>query len=50
MWLFRKRKGDKEEKLKTSVLEKLAGKIPGAGIKTQSVFANKMNKLFENIN
>lgn len=50
MWLFRKRKLNAEEESNPSMSDKMAGKIAGAGIKAQTAFANKMNKLFENIN
>lgn len=49
MWLFRKKKKDVDENKKT-ISDKVAGKIAGAGIKMQQVFAVKMNKLFENMN
>jgi hypothetical protein len=49
MWLSKKKKKDTAENCKT-ISDKVAGKIAGAGIKMQQLFAGKMNKLFENMN
>lgn len=48
MWLFRKRKKETLSDGKLSVLDNVAGKIAGVGIKAQRLFADKMNKLFMN--
>jgi hypothetical protein len=47
MWLFKKSK--KEAEGKGTTTDKVAGKIAGAGIKLQTAFGNRMNKLFENM-
>ncbi|MFM9910317.1 MAG: hypothetical protein ACKVOW_13260 [Chitinophagaceae bacterium] len=47
MWLFKKNK--KEAEGKETTTDKVAGKIAGAGIKLQTAFGNRMNKLFENM-
>ncbi len=49
MWLFKKRKKNVDGNAKT-ISDKVAGKIAGAGIKLQQAFANKMTKVFENMN
>lgn len=49
MWLFRTKKKEADENNKT-ISDKVAGKIAGAGVKMQQMFAGKMNKLFENMN
>lgn len=49
MWLFKKKKKETDEN-KKGISDKVAGKIAGAGIKMQQLFAGKMNKLFENMN
>lgn len=48
MWLFKKRK--EEDNSKQTISDKVAGKIARVGIKLQTVFSNRMNKLFQNIN
>lgn len=46
MWLFKKRKKEVQSDAKTTVSDKVAGKIAGIGIKAQRLFAERMNKLF----
>jgi hypothetical protein len=46
MWLFKKRKKEVQSDDKTTVSDKVAGKIAGVGIKAQRLFAERMNKLF----
>lgn len=46
MWLFKKRKKEVKSDDKTTVSDKVAGKIAGVGIKAQQVFAENMNRLF----
>ncbi len=48
MLLFRKRKKETISGDKTSISDKVAGKIAGVGIKAQRLFADKMNRLFMN--
>lgn len=49
MWLFRKIKAKEQDAARSSVSDKVAGKIAGAGIRVQAKFAESMNKLFSNI-
>lgn len=44
MWLFKKKKVQSDDK--TTVSDKVAGKIAGVGIKAQQLFAEKMNRIF----
>ncbi|MGB4774813.1 MAG: hypothetical protein WBP45_06560 [Daejeonella sp.] len=46
MWLFKKRKKEVQSDDKTTVSDKVAGKIAGVGIKAQQLFAEKMNRTF----
>ena len=46
MWLFKKKKKELQSEEKTTMSDKVAGKIAGVGIKAQRLFAEKMNKLF----
>jgi hypothetical protein len=46
MWLFKKPNKEVQSDDKTTVSDKVAGKIAGVGIKAQRLFAEKMNKLF----
>ncbi len=46
MWLFKKRKKEVQSDDKTTVSDKVAGKIAGVGIKAQQLFAEKMNRIF----
>lgn len=46
MWLFKKKKTELQSEEKTTMSDKVAGKIAGVGIKAQRLFAEKMNKLF----
>lgn len=46
MWLFKKKKKEFQSEEKTTMSDKVAGKIAGVGIKAQRLFAEKMNKLF----
>lgn len=46
MWLFKKRKKEVQSDAKTTVSDKVAGKIAVIGIKAQRLFAERMNKLF----
>ena len=46
MWLFKKKKTELQSEEKTSMSDKVAGKIAGVGIKAQRLFAERMNKLF----
>ena len=46
MWLFKKKKTELQSEEKTSMSDKVAGKIAGVGIKAQQLFTEKMNKLF----
>ena len=46
MWLFKKKKKEVQSDDKTTVSDKVAGKIAGVGIKAQQLFAEKMNRLF----
>lgn len=50
MWLFKKRKKKDEDNDNTTMSDKVAGKIAGAGIRIQRFFAEVMNKLFKNMN
>ena len=50
MWLFKKQKKNDEENGNTSMSDKVAGKIAGAGIRIQRFFAERMNKIFKNMN
>ncbi len=50
MWLFKKQKKNDEENGNTSMSDKVAGKIAGAGIRVQGYFAKGMNKIFKNMN
>lgn len=49
MWLFKKKKKEVQSDDKTTVSDKVAGKIAGVGIKAQQVFAENMNSLFMKI-
>lgn len=46
MWLFKKPKKEVQSDDKTTVSDKVAGKIAGVGIKAQQLFAEKMNRTF----
>jgi hypothetical protein len=46
MWLFKKKKKEVQSDDKTTVSDKVAGKIAGVGIKAQQLFAEKMNRIF----
>ena len=46
MWLFKKKKNELQSEEKTTMSDKIAGKIAGVGIKAQRLFAGRMNKLF----
>ena len=46
MWLFKKKKKELQSEEKTTMADKVAGKIAGVGIKAQRLFAERMNKLF----
>ncbi|MBC6489603.1 hypothetical protein ACFSQD_04680 [Flavihumibacter stibioxidans] len=46
MWLFKKKKKELLSEEKTTISDKVAGKIAGVGIKAQRLFAERMNKLF----
>lgn len=46
MWLFKKPKKEIQSDDKTTVSDKVAGKIAGVGIKAQQLFAEKMNRTF----
>lgn len=46
MWLFKKKKKELQSEEKTTMSDKVAGKIAGVGIKAQRLFAERMNKLF----
>ena len=46
MWLFKKRKKEVQSDNKTTVSDKVAGKIACVGIKAQQLFAEKMNRIF----
>ena len=46
MWLFKKKKKEVQSDDKTTVSDKVAGKIAGVGIKAQQLFAEKMNRTF----
>ncbi len=46
MWLFKKQKKELQSGEKTTMSDKVAGKIAGVGIKAQRLFAERMNKLF----
>jgi hypothetical protein len=48
MWLFKKKKKEIQSDDKTTVSDKVAGKIAGVGIKAQQLFAEKMNRIFMN--
>ncbi len=51
MWLFKKQKNKKENNANhSSMSDKVAGKIAGAGIRVQRTFAEGMNKIFRNMN
>ena len=49
MWLLKKKKKARDEQHKPTISDKGAGKIAGAGIKMQKLFAQKMNNIFMNI-
>lgn len=49
MWLYRKKRKTDNDASKITVSDKVAGRIAGAGIKMQQVFAKKMNTMFMNI-
>jgi len=44
MWLFKKKEVQSDNK--TTISDKVAGKIAGVGIKAQQLFAEKMNRIF----
>lgn len=46
MWLFKKKMKGRDEQNKPTISDKVAGKIAGAGIKIQKLFAEKMNNIF----
>ena len=46
MWLFKKKRKGEHEENKSTISDKVAGKIAGAGIKMQKLFAEKMNNTF----
>ena len=46
MWLVKKKKKEVQSDDKTTVSDKVAGKIAGVGIKAQQLFAEKMNRIF----
>lgn len=46
MWSFKKKKKEVQSDDKTTVSDKVAGKIAGVGIKAQQLFAEKMNRIF----
>ena len=46
MWLFKKKKKELQSEEKTTMSDKVAGKIAGVGIKAQQLFAEKMNRTF----
>ncbi len=46
MWLFKKRTKEVQSDDKTTLSDKVAGKIAGVGIKAQQLFAEKMNRIF----
>lgn len=46
MWLFKKKKKEVQSDDKTTVSDKVAGKIAGVGIKVQQLFAENMNRIF----
>lgn len=46
MWLFKKKSKEVQSDDKTTVLDKVAGKIAGMGIKVQQLFAENMNRIF----
>ncbi len=46
MWLFKKMKKELQSEHKTTMSDKVAGKIASVGIKAQRLFAERMNKLF----
>ena len=46
MWLFKKKEVQSDDK--TTVSDKVAGKIAGVGIKAQQLFADNMNRIFMN--
>ena len=50
MWLFKKKKKELQSEEKTTMSDKVAGKIAGIGIKAQRLFAERMNKLFMKTN
>ena len=50
MWLFKKKKKELQSEEKTTISDKVAGKIAGVGIKAQRLFAERMNKLFMKTN
>ena len=50
MWLFKKKKKELQSEEKTTISDKVAGKIAGVGIKAQRLFAERMNKLFVKTN
>ena len=50
MWLFKKKKKEVQSDDKTTVSDKVAGKIAGVGIKAQQLFAEKMNRIFMKTN
>ena len=49
MWLFKKRKESAKDAIKSSMSDKVAGKIAHVGIRVQTKFAISMNKLFSNM-
>lgn len=46
MWLFKKKKKEVQSDDKTTLSDKVAGKIAGVGIKVQQLFAENMNRIF----
>lgn len=46
MWLVKKKKKEVQSDDKTTVSDKVAGKIAGVGIKAQQLFAENMNRIF----
>ncbi|MEP7375304.1 MAG: hypothetical protein ABI675_18025 [Chitinophagaceae bacterium] len=49
MWFFKKGKEKKDEAAKSSVSDKVAGKIASVGIRIQTKITENMNKLFSNM-
>lgn len=49
MWLFKKQKNKEDKEVNSSMSDKVAGKIAGAGIRLQRKFAEGMNKIFKDM-